>query len=887
MPSLQIAQSETHEKPLFLISGSLPSITNDYINTISRDYKLILLNNTNSYTSEKDILQVYSTATETITKLKEKIDYAVFFVTTLEDKKIVEKMASKLEKDSTRTLILFSVLEYDSYSDILLRLKSIPSVMFGLLGEIFGTNIEPSFSRVSNTIHRALVEKSIVFVGNELIPIYPISAQDVINGITYLLYSRQKVHRIFFFYYEHPQTVISTIHILKRIEPDLQILPNSKHEDSSIVLTHGEIEKKIASQSLLKTMYLDDVLSGFEKSVRETKYFQHSDSKNNQLKIKKKSRRKQKITLPSTFILMITCAVLIFLISNVVLTLSGVLFAKRAITSITAGNFQNAQVELSYANASFNLSEPVISSGFKVLQLFPIPSVKASYETFLSGIRITEMASEQLSKIKSLEKGMARDDLLEILATISYLYFMTQSSPDYEKLPHVDFLTKSSTSNILTTFPILPNLMGYEIEKRYLLLFQNNGELRPTGGFIGSVGELIVKNGRVEQLNIQDVYDIDGQITSHTEPPYIVRKYLQPHLYLRDSNFSLDFQEAATTAAALYVEGGGKTVDGVIALDYTVLQKIMEVSGPIYLPSHNHTIDSKSGFEFIQSTIDDTFIPGASQKKSILSEVFNQLLIKLEDPKIIFGIAKILPELIEEKHILFAMKDVAVQDIFTKQYFAGSLHKIEQSNPQNYYNYLSINEANIGVNKANVSVTRKVSLLQKISPNSIISSATVTLDNTNGKEGYKTYIRFVTPKDTEFEELLINGKVVQTTPAITNPQLYESPSFTQPSEVEVTEEVYQDKKVYGFVYTVPQGTSDYLTLQYSQEYTHSSAGYSYNLFYQPQPGTAPTPFTLSLEFPDSFIAKDISSGSVAQKTFSNSYVMKKDTAIQIEFKANN
>jgi hypothetical protein len=565
----------------------------------------------------------------------------------------------------------------------------------------------------------------------------------------------------------------------------------------------------------------------------------------------------------------------------------GVFFAKKAVNTLAQGDFTSAKRQLNYATTSFDLSKPVILIGFEVLQLLPIPSLQNTYETFISGVAITELAAQQLTKIESASDGLAKDTLLDILATLSYLYFTAQSSPEYQNLPHLDYLTKNSTSNVLTTLSVLPSLMGYDTEKKYLLLFQNNGELRPTGGFIGSVGEVVIKNGKVEDFKIQDVYDIDGQITSHVEPPYIVRRYLQPHLFLRDSNFALDFQETATTAAALYKEGGGTTVDGVIALDYTVLQKIMEITGPLYLPSHNRTIDSKSGFEFIQSTIEETFVPGASQKKSILSEVFTQLLIKLEEPSIVFSVAKNLPELIEEKHILFAIKDTTTQDIFTQLNYAGSLRKNQPSTEDKYNEYLSINEANIGVNKANMSVTRSVSLLQKIQQNSISSSSTITLDNSKGKEDYKSYIRFITPGSTQFEELLINGKSVKTTPAVTSASAYEAPSFQLPTEVELTEELYQDKKVYGFVYTVPKGNIDYLTVQYSQDHAFSENGFDYDLTYQPQPGISPTPFTLSLEFPEGFIAKDKKSGSVAQKKYTSSYVIKNDSFIKIEFEKSN
>lgn len=882
MPSIQVADQTSQEKSLFLVSGHLPYVTDDFIESLLPDFKLIILHNTHHYSTNKDVYQVQTTATETITKLKEIIEYAVFFITSPRDKAIVEEMLPKLERDNPRTLILFSVANYAEYADILLRCKAISNICFGIIGEMFGSDVPANYSSVSTIVHAARTNKTVSFIGNELISVYPISNKDILTGITYLLFSTHKQTRVFYFFYEHPQTLISTIHILKRIEPDLQI----NHDDSqkpSPLLTHAELNKKLQSHPVLPPTYLEDVFLGFEKSVKETQY---PSIKTTEKQLSNKKNRKQKKVQRKrkrSFIPLVIYAVLLFFIVNVILTLGGVFFAKRAISQLNTGDFTNAKRSLTYASTSFDLSKPVVELGFSLIQLLPVPSLKETYETFLSGVAITEIVAQQLDKIEGTQTGMAHDDFINALSILTYLYFTAQSSPEYQRLPHINFLTKSSTSNVLSTLSVLPTVMGYEGEKKYLLLFQNNGELRPTGGFIGSVGELLLENGRVEDLTIQDVYDIDGQIKTHTEPPYIVRRFLQPHLYLRDSNFALDFQEAATTAAALYKEGKGSTVDGVIAVDYTVLQKILEITGPIYLPTYDKTIDAKTGFDFIQSTIEDTFIPGASQKKSVLSEVFTQLLLKVEQPNTLLQIAKNLPELIEEKHVLFALKDPSVQDIFTAQQYAGSLRTQNQSNTDTLSTYLAINEANIGVNKANMIVTRSVSLLQKIQTDTVISSATLTLDNTRGTENYKAYIRYVLPQDVSFSDLLINGSVVTTTPAITNPRLYEAPSFKPPSDRELTEEKYNDKNVYGFIHTVPPGKKEFVTLQYSQPHQLSDQKFTYELLYQPQPGIAPTPFTLSLEFPEGLTARDTATTTVAQKKYSSSYVIKKDTTMTIDF----
>jgi hypothetical protein len=72
----------------------------------------------------------------------------------------------------------------------------------------------------------------------------------------------------------------------------------------------------------------------------------------------------------------------------------------------------------------------------------------------------------------------------------------------------------------------LPSILGKDGIKTYLILFQNNMELRPTGGFIGSYGLATFDSGRLTDLTINDVYSADGQLNGHVEPPAPIKDYL-------------------------------------------------------------------------------------------------------------------------------------------------------------------------------------------------------------------------------------------------------------------------------------------------------------------------------------------------------------------------
>src|SRR3990167_11027276 len=120
-------------------------------------------------------------------------------------------------------------------------------------------------------------------------------------------------------------------------------------------------------------------------------------------------------------------------------------------------------------------------------------------------------------------------------------------------------------------------------ERAYLILFQNNLELRPGGGFIGSFGILKVRDGNVADFAVHDTGNFDGRIPSTVEPPYPMRETLKIDSWkLRDSNYSPDFPENAEWAETFYQMGQGEErFDGVVAVTANVLTSFLKVTGPV------------------------------------------------------------------------------------------------------------------------------------------------------------------------------------------------------------------------------------------------------------------------------------------------------------------
>jgi hypothetical protein len=119
----------------------------------------------------------------------------------------------------------------------------------------------------------------------------------------------------------------------------------------------------------------------------------------------------------------------------------------------------------------------------------------------------------------------------------------------------------------------------------FLLLLQNNSELRPGGGFLGQYGVLKIKE-REDRLVLRRRREPPRPANHHAKvtPPWQLTRYLQLKRWkFRDSNFSPDFAENAAKAEYFYRLGGGREqFDGVIAVNAGMLDRVIGVTGPYH-----------------------------------------------------------------------------------------------------------------------------------------------------------------------------------------------------------------------------------------------------------------------------------------------------------------
>jgi len=134
--------------------------------------------------------------------------------------------------------------------------------------------------------------------------------------------------------------------------------------------------------------------------------------------------------------------------------------------------------------------------------------------------------------------------------------------------------------------PVLPDLMGANGARNYLLLVQNNAEARGTGGIPASVVLLKVENGKVEIAQQATSRDFQNNRAESILPldPEVVKLYDDKiGRYSQDITSTPDFAMSADFARAFWAESFGTPVDGVMSIDPVTLSYLLAATGPITL----------------------------------------------------------------------------------------------------------------------------------------------------------------------------------------------------------------------------------------------------------------------------------------------------------------
>jgi len=352
-------------------------------------------------------------------------------------------------------------------------------------------------------------------------------------------------------------------------------------------------------------------------------------------------------------------------------------------------------------------------------------------------------------------------------------------------------------------------------------------------------------------------------LKGHVEPPFAIRRYLPSvHLFLRDSNFDVDFTKDAQTAAFLLSQETGEKVDGVIGIDLSFVKNLVGSIGSVYVPAYNQTVTADNFFLLTEKYAEKNTFAGSTQKQDFLHALFVALQGKFASKNVSLSSSslQVILNSFSQKDIVVSFADPITQAPFVYAGFASSLWDDRTNTPGTINDFLGINEANLGIDKANYFVQRTVAHNVSIAANGQVSETVqLSLKNTSKKGEwpggvYKNYMRFILPQNTSLQTISLNGVNQKMIPAITDPAVYEAKNFIAPQALEIEKTQEEGKDVYGFLVNVSEQSSLTVQVAYTlaQKVSVSNPTLAYSLKLYKQPGIEFLPYSLHIDYPTSF-----------------------------------
>lgn len=385
-----------------------------------------------------------------------------------------------------------------------------------------------------------------------------------------------------------------------------------------------------------------------------------------------------------------------------------------------------------------------------------------------------------------------------------------------------------------------PSALGEPDPKTYLLIFQNDKELRPTGGFMTAYAFLILDKGRVNSSQSDDIYRLDEKLLSVCKskicplsPPAPIVKYLpeangKPRTAwsMRDSNISPDVPTAMKQFEKMYeLLGEGIPWDGIILIDTHAVEDLIKITGPIEVFGTTYSGDKDNRCNcpnviYELEAYSQIIEKGEKDRKAILGTLMQQLLARS-----LGSATDKLPEFInagvklaQGKHLMFFMHENKLQESLNKLDWTGQVKPYK-------YDYLMVNDANFAGGKTNLYVQDDVKLDINIDP--------------SGKAKHKLSITYKNPEE---YKVWLNG-INRTYVRVYVPKGSKL-TGSKGSEVNVTTMEDLDKTVFESFIQVRPGSSRELIFEY--ELPQSLNGKEYDLLIQKQPGTKDFDYTINI-----------------------------------------
>lgn len=435
--------------------------------------------------------------------------------------------------------------------------------------------------------------------------------------------------------------------------------------------------------------------------------------------------------------------------------------------------------------------------------------------------------------------------ILFLLFIFLFLNYKSGSLQNFVFNQVVKKVSDNSQVNFLENSDILSKVLGMEEKQTYLVLFLNNTEIRPGGGFIGSYGLIEIEKGVPHIIKTEgtEILDLTAPYFESIPPIYLKEHLKIERWMFRDSNWSPDFYHSTLQGLEFYKKELGERsdqIDGVIGITPTVLEELLKIIGPIVIDDMEFNSDNFT--EKLEYEVEYGYVEKglkSNERKDLIGILAKEILVKARNSLLTnwSSYYNLFEKLTKEKHILFYSSNEEIQNLLEIKEWAG---RVKQTSGD----YLLWVDANLGAWKTDASLDRH--LIYKIFPTDsgrFVAEVKMEYNHKSSKDWrtsrYLSYARIYVPKGSELIEI-VGG---------------ESPTGgLKDYSMDKGEEL--DKQWFGSTVKVPPLSNKNLIFRFYLSPKIEQQIYSgvYDLIVQKQLGTLDHKLTLDLNFDNNVLS---------------------------------
>ncbi len=291
--------------------------------------------------------------------------------------------------------------------------------------------------------------------------------------------------------------------------------------------------------------------------------------------------------------------------------------------------------------------------------------------------------------------------------------------------------------SLLSSAQEIKAFLGVSQDKRYLLVFQNNAEMRGAGGFFGSYALVDIRDGQIRKIEVPagGSYDTEAGMRTFVQAPKPLW-LVNPRWYFWDANWWPDWPTTAKSLMWFYEKSDGPTVDGVISFTPDVLEDLLRITGPVDMQAeYGLTVSAENFWELIQTTVEKdnlkekfpvevALIPDSpkNQPKKIIGDLMAEIMERLPEVLTMENLPSLLGALeknLNSKNIMLYFTDPILQSKAQRYGIDGGIRESKSD-------YLLIAHTNIAGQKSDRRMSDKIEhSAQVLGDGSIIDTLTI------------------------------------------------------------------------------------------------------------------------------------------------------------------